>query len=123
MLASAAEKALEYGENKGGFSVGLKSGNGIIVSITDAVNPDLPSRFGNSDDEYDLYANLKCITALRTEQDSKRLEPEKAPLKAIHPGAIIFWFEDTLVSIAYSGHHAKEDVKIARMIKDEFFPG
>jgi hypothetical protein len=122
--AAIAKEALEYGENRGGLAVGFKDEEGDIHSLTSIVNPHLPSRWGEEEDQYDLYATLKLGTALRTEASTKKLAPERAPLVAVHPGGVVGLDEKTGLwfGVAYSGHSGEEDEELAlRMFKRFFF--
>jgi hypothetical protein len=119
-----AKEALQYGSNRGGLAVGFKDKNGNIHSIVSIVNPDLPSRWGDPEDQYDLYAGLKLGTALRKEAFTERLDPEKAPLMAIHPGAVVRFHEGfgVWIGVAYSGHKGEEDRDLAlKMLNTYFF--
>jgi len=118
-----AEEALEYGSNRGGLAVGFKDRKGDIHSIATIVNPHLPSRWGDAEDQYDLYANLKLGTALRTEESTKRLPSEKAPLVAVHPGGVTKFDEDAgiWIGVAYSGHTGEEDEELALRMLNRFF--
>lgn len=120
---SIAEEALKYGENCGGLAIGFKDKDGDIHSITTIVNPHLPSRWGEDEDQYDLYASLKLGTALRTEASTKRLDPEKAPLVAVHPGGVTKFDEGEgiWIGVAYSGHHGEEDEALALAMLNHFF--
>ena len=118
-----AEEALQYGENRGGLAVGFKDEEGNLRSVISIVNPDLPSRWGNPNDQYDLYAGLKLSTALRFEASTVRLPSENAPLMAVHPGAITKFHQGfgVWIGVAYSGHHGEEDQALALAMLNRFF--
>jgi hypothetical protein len=118
-----AKEALKYGPYRGGLAVGFKDEEGDIHSFTTIVNPDLPSRWGEPEDQYDLYATLKMGTALRKEASTKRIDSEKAPLVAVHPGGVAKYDDDTCLwfGIGYSGHHGSEDEELALAILERFF--
>ena len=84
IASTVSKKALQYGENRGGVAIGFKDADERIWSIVEVTNPELPSRWGNRHDQYDLYAGLKLATALRFEINTTRLPPEMAPLMAVH---------------------------------------
>ena len=118
-----AQEALQYGEYRGGMAVGFKDEKGNLHTVISVVNPDLPSRWGNPEDQYDLYGGLKLGTALRTEKFSERLDSEKSPLMAVHPGAVVKFHSGfgVWIGISYSGHHGEEDQDLALRMLDRFF--
>lgn len=118
-----ARKALSYGEFRGGSAIGFQDEDGRIWSVVSIVNPELPSRWGDANDQYDLYAGLKLTTALRFQLDTVRLPPEKAPLMAVHPGGVARFHPELQVwiGVSYSGHHGEEDKELAFAALQEFF--
>lgn len=125
LLKQIAAEAKKYGEFRGGLAVGFKDKKGVIYSTISIVNPDLPSRRGGEEDQYDLYAGLKLGTALRLEKNTEKLDPENLPLMAVHPGGVVHFDEASGMwyGVAYSGHSGEEDEILAsRMLKTFFFP-
>lgn len=123
VFAQIAEQALSITEHRGGVAVGCKGPDGKIHLIVARVNEELPSRWGNEDDQYDLYASLKLGTALREEKDTVRLPKEMAPLVAVHPGGCVRYSEafNAWFGVSYSGHHGEEDQLLASTRLENFF--
>ena len=117
----ASELAESMHPERGGLAVGYKDCYGSIRTWGKGINIHYPSRWGDPEDQYELYAVLKLGTALRKESNTQKRAKEFLPLEAVHQGGVVRFFDQTWVGVGFSGFTGEEDERIAIQVLNNFF--